>query len=349
MQLYTFAYLRVTILLDRAFEGRLCHDSRPGNLFYSRAKVFFFMRKAAGYAGKNKEYNVLGRRDNRANGGGPGLRYGRAGGHAGGRSRGMQHRRLIAALSSAGNGVNLTLAAKCTYRLTAGLPDISNDLTIAGNGPQVKGATFAGNTTAGSGGAIYDFAGAGGAIVTNSTFYGNTAAGAGGAILEDAQFDGIFSHDVIYDNRAGGDGGGIADGNFAAIENCEIFGNHASADGGGLFIGGVNPATVTGNSIWGNSAQDGGGIYNEEIENSFIQPLTNDEITGNYASADSGGICNQGPAFPEGSLNLTHTRISSNHAGSLGAASTARGLRPSRIARSALTPRAGEAASTRRS
>ena len=76
-------------------------------------------------------------------------------------------------------------------------------------GPRVKGATFAWNTTAGSGGAIYDFADTGGSIVTNSTFYGNTAAGAGGAIFDDAQGGGMFSHDVIYDNRADGGGGGM--------------------------------------------------------------------------------------------------------------------------------------------
>ena len=107
------------------------------------------------------------------------------------------------------------------------------------------------------------------------------------------------------------------DANSSAIENCEISGNHASA-GGGLVINGEEPATVTGNSIWGNSAQNGGGIYNSELDNQFIQPLTNDEITGNYASADGGGIDNQGSGYPGGSLNLTHARISGNHAGSLG-------------------------------
>lgn len=86
----------------------------------------------------------------------------------------------------------------------------------------MKGATFAWNTTVGSGGAIYDTADFGGAIVTNSTFYGNTAAEYGGAIFDVADTGGMFSHDVIYDNRAGGGGGGIVDHDFSAIENCEI-------------------------------------------------------------------------------------------------------------------------------
>ena len=106
---------------------------------------------------------------------------------------------------------------------------------------------------------------------------------------------------------------------------------------------------MTGNFIWGNSARDGGGIYNEEIQNQWIEPLTNDEITGNYASADGGGIYNLGPTLPSGSLNLTHTRISSNHAGSLGGGIYSAGLWPPLIARSAVTPRAEVAASTRRS
>ena len=46
--------------------------------------------------------------------------------------------------------------------------------------------------------------------------------------------------------------------------------------------------------------------------------LTNDKITGNYASADGGGIYNEAGAFPIGVLTLAHTTVSSNDAGSLG-------------------------------
>jgi hypothetical protein len=92
----------------------------------------------------------------------------------------------------------------------------------------------------------------------------------------------------------------------------------AAGAGGGLFIGSEFTAMVTGTSIWGNSAENGGGIYDEEIANQFSLPFTNDKITGNHASADGGGIYNLASAFPAGLLNLAHTRISYNDAGSLG-------------------------------
>jgi Chlamydia polymorphic membrane protein (Chlamydia_PMP) repeat len=179
----------------------------------------------------------------------------------------------------------------------------------------VNGATFTGNTTTGDGGAIFDDADIGGAIVTNSTFYGNTAAGYGGAVEDAAQEPGMFAHDVVYDNRAGGSGGGIA--SSSAIENSEIFGNHAST-GGGLYVYGQSTVTVTGTSIWGNSAGDGGGIYAAGLANSFSLQAADDTITGNHASADGGGIYNLATAFPAAELNLAHTNISGNNAGSLG-------------------------------
>ena len=272
---------------------------------------------------------------------------------------------LAAALSSAGEGATLTLAPRCTYRLTAGLPAISEDLSIVGHGatlqrstapgtpkfaiikvseggltvsdlnfsgnkgagaitdnspgsgPRVNGATFTRNTTTGDGVAIYDDTDAGGATVTNSAFYGNTAAGSGGAIMDAAQDPGMFSRDLIYDNRAGVEGGGIADADFSSIENSRIFGNRASV-GGGLFVLSVDMVTVTGTSIWGNSAKDGGAIYTVGAQPESSLQLTNDKITGNYASADGGGIYNEAGAFPIGVLTLAHTTVSANDAGSLG-------------------------------
>jgi hypothetical protein len=294
---------------------------------------------------------------------------------------------LAAALGSAGEGATVTLAARCTYRLTAGLPAISDDLTIVGHGatlqrstvpgtpkfaiilvngggltvsdlnfrngvpainfagtgmltvngglfsgnkgagaitdtsagpsPVVYGATFTLNTTAGSGGAIDDDADLGGLTVTDSTFYGNTAAEDGGAIVAAGQGGAVLSRNVIYDNRAGGGGGGIDDDDSSSIENSKIFGNHATA-GGGIFIPDGEATMVTGNSIWGNSAANGGGIYEIGTESDPSLQLTNDKITGNYASTDGGGIYNVANAMPMDFLNLAHTMVSYNYAGSLG-------------------------------
>ena len=75
---------------------------------------------------------------------------------------------------------------------------------------------------------------------------------------------------------------------------------------------------VTGTSIWGNSAENGGGIYDVGVQPESSLQFTDDKITGNYASADGGGIYNLASSFPIGLLTLAHTRISSNDAGSLG-------------------------------
>jgi hypothetical protein len=96
-------------------------------------------------------------------------------------------------------------------------------------------------------------------------------------------------------------------------------------------------------------AEDGGGIYDVGAQPESSLQLTNDKITGNYASADGGGIYNEAGALPIGVLTLAHTTVSSNDAGSLGAASTTRGRWPPLTLRSAVTPHAGVAASTRRS
>ena len=141
---------------------------------------------------------------------------------------------------------------------------------------------------------------------------------AGGAIIDTAQGSGLFSRDLIYGNRAGGAGGGIADDNLSSIENSRIFGNHASAGGGLFILSGEDTTMVTGTSIWGNSAENGGGIYDVGVQPESSLQLTNDTITGNYASADGSGIYNLANSFPIGLLTLAHTRISSNHAGSLG-------------------------------
>jgi hypothetical protein len=51
---------------------------------------------------------------------------------------------LAAALSSASEGATLTLAVRCTYRLTAGLPAIYDDLSIVGHGATLQRSTAPG-------------------------------------------------------------------------------------------------------------------------------------------------------------------------------------------------------------
>jgi hypothetical protein len=72
---------------------------------------------------------------------------------------------------------------------------------------------------------------------------------------------------------------------------------------------------LTGTSIRGKSAENGGGIY-DQGQDEFSLQFTDDKITGNHASADGGGIYNL--TQPIGLLNLAHTMVSDNDAGRLG-------------------------------
>lgn len=265
---------------------------------------------------------------------------------------------LAAAMSSAGSGEMLSLAAGCKYR-QASLPLVTADLTITGNGAtlrggsglavsagaltvgdlsfrrarivvtglgalSVSGGTFAGSTTAGNGGAIdIDAPAAGGlsiigaaftgntaagdggaifdyslddAVITDSTFAGNHAGGSGGAILASPDFEMALGGDVIRGNTAAA-GGGIVNDTGMSISGSRITGNHATGPGGGLWtMAGVGEgpgfARVTGTVIRGNSAQDGGGVYNFE----GITSISGSMITANYASGAGGGIYADGLA-----------------------------------------------------
>jgi predicted outer membrane repeat protein len=193
--------------------------------------------------------------------------------------------------------------------------------SVGGDGTEVNGGTFTGNTApAGDGGAIYDNAGGDGVEVTSGTFTANTAAaGCGGAIFDfDAESDGVAGS--FYGNKAGSGGAlclnpqfgtsfsGVVSGNSATqdgggidtvapldVSDSTFSGNHAGAAGGGLWTsaGGGEPNGVAadGTSFSGNSAADGGGIFNSAIS----LDLNNDSIYDNQASAHGGGLYNEGP------------------------------------------------------
>jgi len=311
---------------------------------------------------------------------------------------------LAADVASASSGARLSLAPSCVYHLTAGLPVVSQDLTISGNratlersyapgtpaftilqagggaltvsklnfrngngaiavtgdatltvkggtfarnmagnggaiydvggvnGPQVNGATFTANTATESGGAIYDNTGMNGVQVTDSTFTGNTATNAGGAISDfDGSNDDVTSS-VFYGNKAGdggalalspsdttslsrvvvqgnsatGNGGGISSADSLNVENSRISGNHAGGLGGGLFTFLGRRTTIAGTDFRGNSAADGGGIYNATA--GLTMNLTNVRISGNHVSASGGGVYNLGL------VDAVNTRITGNSA-----------------------------------
>src|SRR5262249_28090283 len=94
------------------------------------------------------------------------------------------------------------------------------------------------------------------------------------------------------------------DGVSATLSGLTITGGKAD-DGGGLYNDG-GTLTLTDCTVTGNSAQSGGGVANM---NSGTTTLTDDTITGNSASDTGGGVVSN-----SGTLSLTATTLSGNRA-----------------------------------
>ncbi len=179
---------------------------------------------------------------------------------------------------------------------------------------EVKNSTISGNTASESGGGIHN-SGDGTVEVIDSTILDNTAQIDGGGIYNTD--DGLIglTGTIVQGNIAGDDGGGIAnfDNGLITVDSSTIEGNEAIGDdGGGIYNigngtvevirsliidnianttsgtgGGIlnrGTARVIDNSIIsGNSASNGGGIFNEnflELTNSFtIGNIPNDVIS----------------------------------------------------------------------
>jgi predicted outer membrane repeat protein len=161
---------------------------------------------------------------------------------------------------------------------------------FAGPGAYVSDSTFTANT----GGAIVDINATGGGV-GGSRFYRNSAAD-GGAIYFSTGEGEYLSDDVFSGNDASADGGAIYadDGsNGASIQDVTMTGNHAGGDGGGADL----PATsiLTGTSIQGNSAADGGGVYSSMSAGVILEDSV---VLGNEPDNCDGaviGCANAGP------------------------------------------------------
>ena len=157
----------------------------------------------------------------------------------------------------------------------------------------VSGSTLSGNSTGNStGGGIASF-GSTTLTVSGSTFFDNFAS-VGGAIYNEAGTLTV-SGCTLSGNSAGSYGGGIANlyGTVAVIDST-LSGNRAGEYGGGIWNqGGL---TISGSSVSGNSAYDGGGIYN--FAGGTVTVRDNSHIIGNsaYSGAD---VYNRGVLYLE--------------------------------------------------
>lgn len=162
-----------------------------------------------------------------------------------------------------------------------------------------------------NGGGIYN---SGTAALTNSTLSDNRAAHTGGGIFNRRGATLTFEAGRISGNAAGEDGGGIDNPGAATLTNSKVIVNTAGEEGGGIYNLGENASlTLTDDTVSGNSAVLGGGIYNYSGRNftDFLigtLTLANSTVSDNTASQSGGGIYNSGTA------TLTNSKVSGNTA-----------------------------------
>jgi parallel beta helix pectate lyase-like protein len=244
---------------------------------------------------------------------------------------------------AAGSGADIIVLAKKTHALTTvdnstygpvGLPVITSDITVEGNGATISRRVRAafGLVAVGSSGAL---------TLKNVTLTGGKAPSMGGAItnygVTTVQNSIISRNEVTADTSYGG--GGIANFQTLTIENSTITGNKAGL-GGGITHAPYDPSgllTIRNSVISRNTARltGGGGVFSYAgavtIENSTISgnmakvlplgggisnvygtvTIENSTISGNKAMGDGigGGISNY-----QGSLTLRNSTVSGNMA-----------------------------------
>ncbi len=178
---------------------------------------------------------------------------------------------LIGAISGAASGDTLSLAAGCTFTLSAvnnnvegstGLPEITQDLTIEGNG-----ATILRSQEAGAPAFRIIAIGPSGATVSLSdlTIEGGSLPTVGGA--------------CATPNNLGG--GIYNDGNLTLIDST-VVDNFTCGAGGGIYSG--HPLSVIDSTVASNGANEGGGIDNEA--DMIVESST---FSGNMALTAGGG------------------------------------------------------------
>ena len=115
---------------------------------------------------------------------------------------------------------------------------------------------------------------------------------------------------TIQNGNGGGSGGGIANSGTLAVSNCTIMQNTAPSSMNGGGIANLGALTVSNSTFSGNSASaNGGGIYNDGVS----LTVTNSTFSSNSAGSSGGGIYNSGAA------TITNSTFSGNTSASGGA------------------------------
>jgi hypothetical protein len=174
---------------------------------------------------------------------------------------------------AAGGGADtIVLPANANVPLSAGLPSITSEITIEGNG-----ATIAGQGTF----RLMDVGNSGDLTLQSVTLSGGSSFNGGGVFNNGTL---TIQNSTISGNTANSGGGGVYNWyGTLTIENSTISGNTAH-DGGGVFNS-AGVLTLTNSTVSGNTANVGGGVYNSFYFFSLTTlTLNNSLIAGNQAT-----------------------------------------------------------------
>jgi predicted outer membrane repeat protein len=214
------------------------------------------------------------------------------------------------AIDNADSGSTLLLAAGCTYNLPDGLTDnvdtltiVGYDTTLRGGGPRsdfsiltvncmkiltLDGVNFTEGSTDDDGGAIDDL----GSLYINGGIFSNNYGDDGGAVYADSDGTLMIDGAVFTGNTADDSGGAVySEANVNTITGAR-FGQNKADSGGAIYVD--YPTTVADSSFLGNTAYQGGGIYDDgglTLTNVTDVAGSGNTFTGNRAS-QGGGIYN---------------------------------------------------------
>jgi hypothetical protein len=229
---------------------------------------------------------------------------------------------ILAAEANNGGAGNITFAPGVTgtITLTAPLPTLTGQITIAGSGANllkisgnnsaavgsifqvgsgatvsISGLTIENGNDNGTGGAGI-FNNGGNLTVSNSELTNNTASGSngGGGIFNNGGTLAVTGSTFWNNSATAGNGGAInSNGGALAVSYGTFNGNSASGNGGAIQVSGTSPDTLTNGTFYGNSAGGNGGAIEGNstlltVASSIFE--SNSATSGAALLADTGAI-----------------------------------------------------------
>ena len=164
--------------------------------------------------------------------------------------------------------------------------------------------SFDNNRTRSDGAAIDIIRGS--VVITDSVFTNNQAGGHGGAIDVDPNGTLSISNSNFSSNTAGTNGGAIFSEGALTIDTVNFIGNDSNEQGGAVFLDGGSE--IRAGYFFKNTAQGGGGLYNQGTLNLANSIVSENQSTGFETQHGGGGILNTSG----GTLTIDASLISNN-------------------------------------